>query len=55
MREPGVLLDPGDSGSIARPAMFPMLATPPPICPPKPPAANKPVQKQRTQDKDQLC
>jgi hypothetical protein len=42
MREPGVLLDPGDSGSIARPAMFPMLATPPPICPPKPPAANKP-------------
>jgi hypothetical protein len=43
MREPGVLLDPGDSGSIARPAMFPMLATPPPICPPKPAAANKPV------------
>jgi hypothetical protein len=39
MREPGVLLDPGDSGSIARPAMFPMLATPPPICPPKPPVA----------------
>jgi hypothetical protein len=42
MREPGVLLDPGDSGSIARPAMFPMLATPPPTMPPKPVARPKP-------------